>query len=198
MGPSRQDNLERGNLRFSLAVQASRYRTTLGNEHASHASLVKLYCQLFRRDMSGNQTAQDGTLSSITGRSVYKSWHELVNQETGKAPANFSAVDTAKTGKISVEEWTVRFGSANGFERYDANHDGEIDQAEFLKAKTTMALAEIVRSAMGEGWAHIQINDISVKDTCGAGIGVFCFQPSYPRLSTDVVVLRAPCRFRIS
>ena len=140
--------------------------------------------------MSGNQTAQDGTLSSITGRSVYKSWHELVNQETGKAPANFSAVDTAKTGKISVEEWTVRFGSANGFERYDANHDGEIDQAEFLKAKTTMALAEIVKSAMGEGWSQIEINDISVKDTSGHG-GARLYRVSAPGATPEAVALKA-------
>jgi len=130
------------------------------------------------------------TLSSITGRTVYKSWNELVNKETGLAPANFSAVDTAKTGKISVEEWTARFGSANGFEQYDTNHDGEIDQAEFLKAKTTMALAEIVKSAMGEGWSQIEINDISVKDTSGAG-GASLYRVSAPGATPEAVALKA-------
>ena len=130
------------------------------------------------------------TLSSITGCTVYKSWHKLVKEETHLAPSKFAAVDTGNTGKISVEEWTARFGSANGFEQYDTNHDGEIDQAEFLKAKKTMALAEIVRSAMGEGWAHIQINDISVKDTSGGG-GASLYRVSAPGATPEAVALKA-------
>ena len=133
------------------------------------------------------------TLSSITGstsRSVHKSWNMLADKETRLAPSKFAAVDTGKTGKISVEEWTARFGSANGFEQYDTNHDGEIDQAEFLKAMTTMALAGIVNSAMGEGWSQIEINDISVKDTSGHG-GASLYRVSAPGATPEAVALKA-------
>ncbi len=38
--------------------------------------------------------------------------------------------------KISKEEWLARFGSLKGFDDYDVDGDGVVDEEEFAIAKT--------------------------------------------------------------
>ena len=130
------------------------------------------------------------SLSSITGKEYIKTWQGLFATEEKLAPTLFTAMDTGNTGTVSREEWKARFGSAEGFDKYDANNDNEIDQAEFLQAKQMEAIARLVRDALGEGWAHIKISDVNVKDTSGHG-GSTCYKVSAPGAIPEAVAMHA-------
>ena len=98
------------------------------------------------------------------------------------------ALDTAQTGKISSEEWTARFGSSDGFDRYDTDSSGDIDQAEFLKAKQMEAIAGLVKDALGEDWTNVPIGEIVVKENSGFG-GEVCYKVSAPGATPEAVAL---------
>ena len=98
------------------------------------------------------------------------------------------ALDTAQTGKISSEEWTARFGSSDGFDRYDTDSSGDIDQAEFLKAKQMEAIAGLVKDALGEDWTNVPIGEIVVKENSGFG-GEVCYKVSALGATPEAVAL---------
>ena len=43
----------------------------------------------------------------------------------------FDKTDADGDGKISAAEWIAKNGSIDGFEQYDASHDGSISRTEF-------------------------------------------------------------------
>ena len=129
-------------------------------------------------------------LRTITGRRHTKTCHELFAEEAALVPSEFAALDLDNTGTISIEEWTARFGSEEGFAEYDANTDGGIDQQEFLQAKQMLAVAGLVKDALGEGWANVEAKDIQVNDNSGFG-GSTCYKVSALGATPEAVALHS-------
>ena len=63
-------------------------------------------------------------LRTITGRRHTEKWQALFDEEAALAQSEFAALDVDNTGTISVEEWTARFGSEEGFAEYDSRVRG--------------------------------------------------------------------------
>ena len=64
-------------------------------------------------------------------------------------------------------EWEAHYGSADGFDRYDLNHDGHIDRNEYHTGKEQEALANLVKIALGAAWADVPVNEIQVENKSG-------------------------------
>ena len=147
-------------------------------------------CSIDQYSAHGAGMPTNKLLRTITGRRHTKTCHELFNEEATLAPSEFAALDVDNTGTISIQQWTVRFGSEEGFAEYDANDDGGIDQQEFLQAKQMLAIAGLVKDALGEGWANVEAKDIQVKDKSGGG-GSTCYKVSAAGAIPETVALHS-------